>query len=84
MGDHPVYYINKKVNYIEGIQGLCPIEDIPFQHSILGPPVDIAQSYIAGHNFTALEAQPARVDSQATQTNEQQCNGNVGKEGKRC
>lgn len=59
---------------------MCPVEDIPFQHSILGPSVEIAQTHSAGHHVTALEAQQARVDSRATQANEQQWNGNAGKE----
>lgn len=84
MGNLPVYYNNKKANYIEGIQGLRPISDIPCKLSNLVPPVEVAHTHSAGHHGVALEAQPARVDSQATQAKEQQDNGNVGKEGKRC
>ena len=56
MTDLPVYYLHKKINYIEGIQGLYPVMDIPLQQSILGPSVEIGQMHIAGLYRKALGA----------------------------
>lgn len=34
---------------------MCPGENVPSQHFILGLPVEIAQTHFAGHHFTTLE-----------------------------